>query len=429
MIKAFKFFFITILLSYFAVWISNRPGKVKIIWQEYLIETNVVGLSVLFFFILLSLFFFLYVFTKIKNLPKNISNSKREKFLALGNQSLDDLSINLFLGDNEGLEKNSRKIKKYFKNEMFSTVMLFNSALSNNNFNEAKKYLKILRTFPKAKYISNRANVLINLRQNDYDEIQKSLLDFKKEFNEDIWVSEKLAKLYSQKHNWKLGWEALKDIKTDNKEFNNLKSILHFMSGNSILESLKISDQSAFILSEAIKEFINRNDFKKAVKLIEKCWPAQDCPNIVENFINFNLKNNNDSLKRHKLLSKALKKYINDSDETKLALAMSAFKAKIWGESQQYLDDIPKDSWDVRMKNLYKDISKKSEKISLPDDPKNIKPTPMWFCSVCNTKFEKWLFVCESCNSVDSVKWTKKKIKLEKKFLLENPFRHFPKMK
>ena len=104
-----------------------------------------------------------------------------------------------------------------------------------------------------------------------------------------------------------------------------------------------------------------------------------------------------------------MKKYINDSDETKLALAMSAFKAKIWGESQQYLDDIPKDSWDVRMKNLYKDISKKSEKISLPDDPKNIKPTPMWFCSVCNTKFEKWLFVCESCNSVDSVKWTKKK--------------------
>ena len=37
-----------------------------------------------------------------------------------------------------------------------------------------------------------------------------------------------------------------------------------------------------------------------------------------------------------------MKKHLNSSDEVKLSLAMSAFQAKIWGESQKYLDDIPK---------------------------------------------------------------------------------------
>ena len=41
---------------------------------------------------------------------------------------------------------------------------------------------------------------------------------------------------------------------------------------------------------------------------------------------------------------------------------MSAYQAEIWGESQKYLDDIPKENWDERIKNLYEKISKKSEK-------------------------------------------------------------------
>ena len=169
MFKIAKFFLITIILSYFAVWISNRPGKVRIVWQEYLIETNVVGLSVVFFLVLLGVILFFLLVSKIKNIPEKVSFSQKEKYLALGNESLDDLAINLFLGDKEALEKNSRKIKKYLKNEMFSTVMLFNTALSNNNLDDAQKYLKILKTIPKANYISRRADVMVALKENNID--------------------------------------------------------------------------------------------------------------------------------------------------------------------------------------------------------------------------------------------------------------------
>ena len=201
MFKIAKFFFITIILSYFAVWISNRPGKVRIVWQEYLIETNVVGLSAVFFLILLGVILFLLLVSKIKNIPEKVSFSQKEKYLALGNESLDDLAINLFLGDKEALEKNSRKIKKYLKNEMFSTVMLFNTALSNNNLDDAQKYLKILKTIPKADYISRRADVMVALKENNIDKALSLLLEYRKEYENDPWISEKLAILYSQKKN------------------------------------------------------------------------------------------------------------------------------------------------------------------------------------------------------------------------------------
>ena len=111
MIKVFKYFIITFILSYLVVWVSDHPGTVKIFWSEYLIETNVVGLSAVIFFIFLGVILFLLLVSKIKNIPEKVSFSQKEKYLALGNESLDDLAINLFLGDKQALEKNSRKIK------------------------------------------------------------------------------------------------------------------------------------------------------------------------------------------------------------------------------------------------------------------------------------------------------------------------------
>ena len=429
MFKIVKFFLITIILSYFAVWVSNRPGNVKIVWQEYLIETNVIGLLAVFFLILLCIILFFILVSKIKNIPGRVSFSQKEKYLVLGNESLDDLAINLFLGDKEALEKNSRKIKKYFKNEMFSTVMLFNTALSNNNLDDAQKYLKILKSIPKANYISFRADVMIALKEKNIDKALSLLLEYRKEYDTDPWISEKLAILYSQKKEWELGWESIKRIKAPNNPLlSSLQANLHALSGKNIFESIKISENSFHVLIEAIKQFIKNSEISKAAKLIERNWFNFNCSEIIETFIEYNLKNNSDSLKRHKLIVKVMKKHLTSSDEVKLSLAMSAYKAKIWGESQKYLDDIPKENWDERIKNLYEEICKKSEELSMPKDLNEVNSSPEWYCISCKTRYKQWQFVCDDCDAVNSLKWPKTNNIIKKKSFLENPFRHFPKM-
>ena len=227
----------------------------------------------------------------------------------------------------------------------------------------------------------------------------------------DIWISEKLARIYSQRQEWKLAWESVKSVvDRNNKDFNMLKANLHAMSGNNVLESLKISDQSIYVTIEAIKQYIKIKDLDKAAKLVGKHWLKYNSLNVIDTFIKFEITNNADSLKRHKLLLKSLKKFSYSSDETKFALAKSAYEAKIWGESQKYLDEISRDNWDERVVNLYENISKKSEKISLPKVPENIKPIPQWYCQVCKAKYVDWQFLCDECSSLDKIIWPKDEI-------------------
>ena len=49
-IKTFRFFLTIILFSSLVVWLSNNPGKVEILWKNYLLETNLLGIVSVFFF-------------------------------------------------------------------------------------------------------------------------------------------------------------------------------------------------------------------------------------------------------------------------------------------------------------------------------------------------------------------------------------------
>ena len=72
---------------------------------------------------------------------------------------------------------------------------------------------------------------------------------------------------------------------------------------------------------------------------------------IIEIFMQFKIENISDSLNRYKVLSRLIKKGNVLSDETKLALAYSAFSAQVW-ESQNYLDSIEREKWDEELLNF-----------------------------------------------------------------------------
>ena len=432
MSRVFKYFLITFVLSYFVVWISDHPGTIKIYWSEYLVETNIIGLFFVFLSIFMVIFFVLRTFSNIKKLPNIISNLRRDKNMLLGNQTLDEIAIDLFKGDLGNLEKNSRKIKKYFNNKLFSTFMLVNTALLKNDVNSAKKYLQILETLPKAEYIYKRAKVLIALKENDIKTVENYLLEYSQEYKGDEWFSEKLAIFHSQKSEWKQAFDSL-NVGSIKKNQNSKKMLanLKVLSGESALDALKISDDSIFVLQESIKIYLNKNEIKKAANLIQKNWSKFECLEIIEIFMQFKIKNISDSLNRYKVLSRLIKKGNVLSDETKLALAYSAFSAQVWGESQNYLDSIEREKWDERVIKLYKQVAEKSPKVTMPINENKILSAPKWLCLNCNFKHDRWEFVCKECNSVNLIVWPKKGTLNETKssYLLQNPFRHFPHMK
>ena len=87
LIKTFRFFLIIVLFSSIVVWLSNNPGKVEIVWKNYLLETNLFGLIFAFLFIILKLFkrITLLKFKILKNdsILQNLKISKFDLFFVV----------------------------------------------------------------------------------------------------------------------------------------------------------------------------------------------------------------------------------------------------------------------------------------------------------------------------------------------------------
>ena len=249
MISVIKFFFTALILSYVVVWISDHPGTIKIFWSEYIIETNLLGFFLVFFGLIVVILFGLKVFSKIRNLPKSFMIAQKNRNLILGNKTLDDIAINLLVGDFNNLEKNSRKIRKYFDNQLFSTFMLFNSSLLRNDTEQAKKYLHILESIPKADYLLKRSKVLLALKESDKTNALKYLQDFTEEYKNDDWFSGELAIIHASRGEWKLALDSL-DNKVSRKNPELLKMIanLKVINGENAISAQKLCNESIFVL-------------------------------------------------------------------------------------------------------------------------------------------------------------------------------------
>jgi len=411
LIRIFKYFIIIIFISSSVVWLSNNPGNVEIFWKEYLIQTNLVGLLLILISFSTVLILIYGISKGIKEIPINYKNLKKEKYLTLGNKALDDVTINLMLGDLESVEKNSRKLKKYLGNDLFSTYMFFYTSLMKNNISESKKYLKVLENMSGANYVAKKSTILILLKEANFEEAKSKLILFCKDYPKDLWFVEKLSNIYVFEKNWNDALRVIEKIKyTKSKKIKNKIANLRVLSGKKPLEALKISNESIHVINESIKYYIDKSNVKKAAAIIQKNWNKFFCLIIVENFINYKKKNASDSLKRYKLIAKVLKSSCKESDESKLAIAVAAYESSIWGESQKYLDLIPKENWDKRVIDLYGKLSQKSPKIRMPNVPNSIKNEPKWICNFCNSKFDNWEFLCAECDAIDSIYWSKSKI-------------------
>ena len=64
MFKILKFFIYICIIVIPVVWLSNYPGEVNILWKNYLIETNVLGLLavILVLFAVIILLYRIYFF-------------------------------------------------------------------------------------------------------------------------------------------------------------------------------------------------------------------------------------------------------------------------------------------------------------------------------------------------------------------------------
>ena len=417
MIKIFKFFIYLILIVFPIVWISNYPGQVKIIWRNYFIETNVIGLLVVLFSILVTTTFVYMVYNKIIAIPEKFRFKKREKNLKLAKKSLSRLANSIVKNDSRDIEVQARLISKYLDDQTFSSFIISQNALKDKDYKKAEKFLNLLSKLEEGKFIAykNFAQIFIEKGQN------KKALDFLKKAKEvdskNLWVSENLSVLLAKEEKWIEAAKVLDQSKHTNSKLLSKKVGFLIESGLDPSEMYKISYDSIPAATKFIEFNIKNNNIKKALLTLEKCWPRHRYLKMIEQFL-YPKNNNKVALQRYKSIHKVIKSDLN-SDETKFALALVAAEAKLWGKANYFLQMIDKKNIDERIFNLWLKLKKNSKNIVIPQLSEKLPKPPLWKCLVCNSEFKDWNMKCKECGSIDSIQWPKsynfkkKKIKID----------------
>lgn len=414
MIKIFKIFFYICLIVVPVVWLSNSPGEVQIVWKGFLVETNVLGLLSVVFFLCISFTTIYMFYTKIKNFPRQVSLRRKEKNINLARNTLADLTIAMSKNDIKSLENNARKIKKQLGENIFSTYLIAISAIRDNDYKKAKKYLDILIKNKKASFVGYKNLAVISVKQNQDKNALKYLKKAHALDKTNSWVSENLSLLLAKGGNWTGASDVLK-LADYNSNPELQKKRVYFMieSGHDLVDDPKLSMASIPSVLRLIDFYTKKNDEKRASEIIAKTWKQYQFLEMIKIFLKQDKFNVKIALKRFKMVYNAIRHI--DSDETKLALATSALDAKLWGKTKFYLQSISYNNIDKRVSDLWEKLSSSTDKIEVPTLPNPINESPKWTCEICNNKSELWNIKCSDCGAIGSLIWPKSCIYFEKK--------------
>ncbi|MDC3090899.1 hypothetical protein OA848_00775 [Rickettsiales bacterium] len=366
---------------------------------------------------------FIYLlFKKIISFPENYKLKKNTQRLEIIKNSLNEITKSINSGNKKKIDLNARRIKKQIGSNFFSTYILSQNAILNSDFVKAKKYMKLLLNEEEGKFIGLKGLSLIALKENSLKEAQYYLEESLKIEPDNLWSLDKLSNLLAQSEKWEKAAKLLESVKSNNNEkvIENRANFL-MQSGASPLEVWKLSKNIIPIVIKIIRHYINEDKEKKAYEVLEQTWEKLQYVGLVKEFIYTKKPNTKISLRRFKLVLKALKPSL-ESNETKLGLAIAAFHASLWGEAKKYLEKIKQEDWDSRIIDLWKKLENSSDRLEIPDMPEIIKTEPQWICKNCDKLTESWCIKCKNCGEIGQVIWSRSKLEKTKKKFLENLF-------
>jgi HemY protein len=422
MIKIIKVLLIFLIILIPVTWLSDHPGEVRILWKDYFIETSMLIIILILIFISIVFTLLIFSYKKFINFPKEYKKNRSLKYLKLGNRSLIDLTSSIESRDFKRIDSDARKIKKYLGNSAFSTYILSQSAVATNDFNAARKYLELLMTNPEMRFVGLKGMITISLKEKNNNDALRYLKEAKLIKPRNLWVLDQLSLLLAKSKKWEEAAKVLENISSEeNKTVSINRASFLLKSGANPVDSWKASKNFIPAALEIMKHYLENNQERQAYEVIKVSWKSLKYIGMIELFMQKKITNLKVSLRRLKLLHKALKENIND-DETKLALAYASYFASLWGESASYLEKIKKENWDQRASDLCEKLKHESDRIKLPEIPEKLARVPKWSCASCGQEHNKWEIQCNACGDIGRIKWSKSNITRESQKKIESFF-------
>lgn len=423
--SAIGFFIRLLVLTALFIWLANAPGKVQVVWHDYVIDTSA-ALLVVAFGVLIYIFTLCYRFWRsIFDGPRAWRLNKKIDYLKKGEGHLASGLTAIAGGRSDQAQKHAKRAYKILGKTPSTLLLLAQSAHLSGDKEKATAFYQDMTQDPDAAVLGYRGLIMQALRDGNHEEAAHQLHLLEAQEPELPWLNLVRYEIAIRLERWPQASQALTKAKKS-------KAIPAGFTGKQeaalLLAQAKIALKAsapklalghsekarksepdwlpcALINAEAL---IVAGKERAAIRLIEKTWKKEPHQQLVplyrwayhkEKAINF-----------YKKLIR-LTRHNKEDSVSQMALAEGALKADLWGEARRYLMNLV--HTDKATQATYKLLARLEKREThnanaVSEWTAKVVQAPAdasWQCSSCSSTHPYWEASCPDCGTFNSLDW------------------------
>lgn len=411
------------------VWVLERPGKIAIEWQGYLVETTV-GVVIGALAILLLVWTLAYRFWRsVVSMPEVLKRYRWIKTREKGYQAITRGLVAIAAGDAVAAQRYADKANKMVPDTPLAGLLRAQSALLGGNVPKARREFMQLLDDEEATFFGVRGLLAENLKEGNYGDALDLMRRADHLQPKRHWVIRTLFDLETRQREWQRAEKTLNRAKKL-RVFDPATALSHqqclwlamaeeYLRDDNVVKAARYAQKSfsldkshtpsALVLVRALDRLGKQ---KKAVHVIEQAWKLNPHPDLSDLWARHmpkpskKKKANYSPYEKGEDAYKWMQRLYTLSPDHRLsavALGRAALEARHYKEARELLT----------MGVDYRGLAK-LEHLETGDDVKarqwleraaDAPPDYRWVCQHCGAISLDWAALCHDCGSFNAYEW------------------------
>jgi len=424
MIRIVLFIVLIGVIAAAAVFVANEPGRVEIVWGEWLVETSPGALAAAVAIVAAVAAALWQIARWVLRRPDSIARARRLARQQRGYRALTLGFVAAAAGEGHRARRLARRANLLLEEPPLTLLLSAQAAQLEGDEDAAAEYFEAMLARPETEFLGIRGLLVHDNRAGD-NERARNLAERAYRIRPDTaWVLTALLELRARDADYAGALKVLKeaernDVVTADAGKRRRAALLVAASRVSRRtgdprEALRLANRAveaspgfvpaAIVAAEASLAAGRQG---AAVRIIERAWRQSPHPGLANAFRAAH--EGRDPLGLMKRLER-LAALAADHPESHLMLAAAALDVKLWGAARQHLTKVEASHPGARVYRLLARLEEDEKGNTEAAHAWLIKaseapPEAVWRCGRCGVQHAAWHIVCSGCGALDTIDW------------------------
>jgi HemY protein len=411
-----------------AVYFTDHPGRVSILWQGWQVETSVGVLAAAALLLALAVAALLRLFRLVLGSPRRYRHWRQERRRRAGYRALSQGMVAVAAGEAEEARRYARRAGALLADPPLTLLLSAQAAQLGGDESAAGKFFTAMLERPETEFLGLRGLLNQALRAAEHGTALQLAERARRLRPNTRWVTESLFDLEIRERRWEAALDTLarmikQGVVPADRGRRRRGVILYELSRAAIAEgdrrrAARLAAQAQGLTPDLAgpaahhaQLLLEDGRAGPAAKAVERAWRTAPGPELAQ--IYETIHRDAPPLARLKRFER-LAAQNPAARETHLALAEAALAAQLWGEARRRLEQALRDPGDagptrrlcLLMARLdeaeHQDFARVREWL---DRAVEAPPDPCYVCTDCGGESLEWRSLCPHCSKFDTLSW------------------------